>query len=643
MSHLPITHLTLYKHGVGYFQRRGNVTGDSLALTFRREEMDDILKSLTVLDYGGGNVLGIDYDTPQQKAERLQGCSVALNNTRSLRDLLTSLRGRTVSLHTGSGNVVNGVLVGLDEVHEHPLEESRVSILENGESRVQILPINQVEGVTVNDDTAAADLRFFLKTAVGQESYRSITIRLSPDEHDLQVSYIAPAPTWRVSYRLLVESVASDKPEPQFQALLQGWGIFDNRLEEDLTGISLSFVAGMPISFVYNLYTPHMPQRPRIGDRERTVRHSDGPAGRSARIKTAQAVMQAAISEAEAPAPVSSSAELAGATVQSAATGQSLGELFQYNVTEKVTVGRGQSAMVPIVSATLDVAKVLVYNYDVTHHHPMAAVRLTNSTGLTLEQGPVTVLDNGEYVGEGVQLFTPVGQESMVTYAVELGVWADQEISSGSQLHSLQVRDGCLLQNMYAIVRTQYRLENRTTEPKSILIQHRLNPNHHLFDTPKPEEQTLDWLTFRVDAPPGETVEFRVQERKLHAVTQNLKDQSLKGLQRYFENDFLDQAAFEGLRSILQLYGEASELEAQIQEFESWRQNIFATQRQIQANLGALGTQGDEGRLRNRYVKKLETLEEQLAELAAKIATARGEVKRKYGQAKQLIAQLESS
>jgi len=638
MSHLPIAHLTLYKHGVGYFQRRGNVTGDSLALTFRREEMDDILKSLTVLDYGGGKVLGIDYDTPQKKAERLQGCSVALHDTRSLRDLLTSLRGRAVGLHTSSGNVVNGLLVGLDEAPEHPLEESRVSILEAGSSTVQILPINRVEGVTVNDDTAADDLRFFLKTAVGQESYRSITIRLSPDEHDLQVSYIAPAPTWRVSYRLLVEPVASDEPEPQFQALLQGWGIFDNRLEEDLTGISLSFVAGMPISFVYNLYTPRIPRRPHIGDRERTLNIR---AARHDSMEEVEAMLRARVADAEPPAP--SPAELAGTTVQSVATGKSLGELFQYTVTEKVTVGRGQSAMVPIVSDTLDAGKVLVYDSEIMRDHPMAALRLTNSTGLTLEQGPVTVLDNGEYVGEGVLLFTPVGQKLLVPYAVELGVLASRETSSGSQLHSLQVRDGYLLQNMYAIVRTQYRLENNTTEPKTILIRSKQTPGHHLFDTPQPVEQSPDWFTFRVDVPPGESVEFRVQERKLRAVTQKLQDQTLEGLQRYFENNFLDQAAFEGLRSILRLYTEVSKLEAQIQEFESQRQNIFTTQRHIQGNLGALGTQGDEGRLRSRYVKQLESLEEQLAGLVAKIATARGEIKSKRAQIQQLIAQLESS
>ena len=44
MSRLPIVHMTLYKHGIGFYRRRGSVSGEAVSLTFRREEMDDLLK-----------------------------------------------------------------------------------------------------------------------------------------------------------------------------------------------------------------------------------------------------------------------------------------------------------------------------------------------------------------------------------------------------------------------------------------------------------------------------------------------------------------------------------------------------------------------------------------------------------------------
>ena len=89
------------------------------------------------------------------------------------------------------------------------------------------------------------------------------------------MSYIAPAPTWRVSYRLVVEDKDEHSAESETnaakKALLLGWGIFDNRLEEDLKEISLSLVAGMPISFVYDLYTPFIPNRPEIKEEGRVA------------------------------------------------------------------------------------------------------------------------------------------------------------------------------------------------------------------------------------------------------------------------------------------------------------------------------------------------------------------------------------
>ena len=61
MPSLPIRRMILYKHGVGYFERRGPTEGTALRLSFAREAMDDVLKSLVALDMGAGQVLGIDF------------------------------------------------------------------------------------------------------------------------------------------------------------------------------------------------------------------------------------------------------------------------------------------------------------------------------------------------------------------------------------------------------------------------------------------------------------------------------------------------------------------------------------------------------------------------------------------------------
>ena len=112
MAGLPIVRMTLYKHGVGFFTRYGEQPGETVGLSFRTEEMNDLLKSLTTVAHGG-QVLGVDYQTPEDKAALLSRSSIQLSDEASLRDLLRDLRGRRVSITTTAGTQA-GVVVGVD-------------------------------------------------------------------------------------------------------------------------------------------------------------------------------------------------------------------------------------------------------------------------------------------------------------------------------------------------------------------------------------------------------------------------------------------------------------------------------------------------------------------------------------------------
>ena len=98
MAPLPVREMVLYKHGVGFFVREGTLSGESVALTFRQEEINDVLKSLAVFDRSGGQILGIHYQTPMDKDARLASSSIRLSDNGSLHSLLGGLRGRQVEL-----------------------------------------------------------------------------------------------------------------------------------------------------------------------------------------------------------------------------------------------------------------------------------------------------------------------------------------------------------------------------------------------------------------------------------------------------------------------------------------------------------------------------------------------------------------
>ncbi|MGB9633909.1 MAG: hypothetical protein ACPL8I_11310, partial [Chloroflexaceae bacterium] len=278
MAVLPITRLVLFKHGIAYIEHRGSYHGERLELSFPREATDDVLKSLIVLD-NGGYVLGVDFETPEDRAARLGGAGIRLAEERRLLDLLRDLRGRAVRVTLNGSNkkpesTIEGLLLGVDHEPEMALRRAMLAIYQPETRQVRVVPVAHVAHLDLLDDQADSDLLYALRAARGEEQRQSATLRLSPGEHDLLLAYIAPAPAWRVSYRLLYEEERLDQPAPApppAEVLLQGWGLFDNQLDEDLHQVELTLMAGMPISFRYRLAMPHTPERPLVKDEERTV------------------------------------------------------------------------------------------------------------------------------------------------------------------------------------------------------------------------------------------------------------------------------------------------------------------------------------------------------------------------------------
>ncbi|MFP4436266.1 MAG: hypothetical protein ACLFVO_03385 [Chloroflexaceae bacterium] len=664
---LPIRRIILYKHGVGYFERRGPVSGELLRLSFPRQAMDDVLKSMVTLDLGGGQVLGVDFETPEDRAALIEKGSIHLSDQHSLLDLLRDLRGRPIRCileepaapkparrnlglsslpspgpSAGVGpppddpdqspepeetpGQLEGLVVGVDYEEEEPLRRALLSIYRQETRRIQTVALPLIKRIELLDATAVADLDYFLRAAQSEADRRSATLHLSPGEHDLLVGYIAPAPAWRVSYRMLFE--ANQEPEPDNQddpaepsVLLQGWGLFDNQLEEDLEGVELTLVAGMPISFRYRLYEPKTPERPLIEDEERTVNapvaFEGAPPARSAPPPSAPQRFRAMADEAEPEmaTPAFSAAEMEE-SVAAAATGSDRGALFAYRVSHPVSVARGQSAMVPILSRRLPCHRELLYNKQKLPAHPVVSLRLTNATGLTLERGPVTVLTDGDYAGEAVVPFTRTEGELIIPFAVELGMTIAEQYSNERHTRGISVRGEYLQIQEYDLRHISYHLTSTLAESVDVVIEHTPLDGYELTDTPEPLEQSAGFVRWSVTCAPHARTIFAVHERRLQSRRELVKNLNGRQLQRYLQNQVLDAATVHALEEVLQRYHQIDALRQRIQAGTNENKDIYQRQEQIRGNLNSLGREGEEGALRKRYVDELNRLEDQLPALS---------------------------
>jgi flagellar biosynthesis/type III secretory pathway chaperone len=303
-----------------------------------------------------------------------------------------------------------------------------------------------------------------------------------------------------------------------------------------------------------------------------------------------------------------------------------LGELFQYRIETPVTVERGHSAMVPILSSDLHYRKDLLYNGAKMPDHPVATLRLTNQTGLTLERGPVTVIDGGEYVGEAILSFTPAEGEVAVPYAVELGARVREEQGASRQIHGLHIEGAYLRFEEWDVRWRDYQITNRTAKSLRVAVEHPRTAHFSLFDTPDPEERTGEHLRFQVQVQAHAEASLRVQERRLVSRREELRRQSYENLQRFLRQGLLDRPAYEEVAQLLRLWEQIGDLERRLQQIEDRRKQIYQGQQQMQGNMAALSTTGKEGTLRARYVEQLEASEEQLGALASEEAEKRAEI-----------------
>lgn len=631
MSELPVREMVLYKHGVGFFVREGTVEGEAASLIFRQDEINDVLKSLAIFDQGGGQVLGIHYQTPMDAAARLTNTSIQLDPNHTLVDLLISLRGRQVRLGVemddGRVQEFRGRLVGLDQWAKNQDNRQRpvvVSLLRE-DGQVNAFRFSTLRSVGMEDAQAQHDLAYFLDTSMAEDTQRTVDVRLSPGTHQLVVFYVAPSPTWRVSYRLVGEFDAEAKTG---KALLQGWGLFDNRLEEDLDAVRVTLVAGQPISFVYDLFTSRIPQRPIIADEARVA---PGPVEYAAPMlaeiadeaesRRDRAPMLGAISAKRAFAP-QAMAEAAPAAAET----KEAGEFFQYAVTTPVSVKRGESALVPILNTNLNYERELLYNAEKLPNHPVAALHFSNSSGLTLERGSVTLVEDGDYKGEAIVPFTRPDNPVYLPYAVELGIKITEKRTSSRQTTGLHLEGALLVYEEYLIEQITYTLENTTNKPQTVTIEATRRADWELFGTQMADTETVDALRWKVEVGAHHTSAFTRKQRYRTYRHEEVSSLNYQMLQQFLEKEWLDQAIIGSLSVLLDNYALIQQAQKQQESLQHERGENYARQEQVRANLGALGSSEIEAALRARLLRDLENSQDRLDAIDKEITSIRARV-----------------
>lgn len=647
MSNLPIRRVVLYKHGVGYFEREAAVSGDeTLTLAFKQREVSDVLKSLTVLDLDGGTVSAVSYDSTTPADQLLAEIALTIPDTNCLTKLLPQLRGARVAVRPAGAQPVQGAVLGVDTAEVRTpagLQQTpRLSILTDA-GEVRSFDLFDLD-LTLLDDGLRRDLEFLLRTQLGAKKKDARTFTLfaqGEGSRTLRLSYVLEAPVWKATYRILLDTETQSPPVAAggpAQPLIQGWAVVDNTSDEDWADVALSLVAGLPVSFVHDLYTPRFIRRPVVQVKETTgVLPPMAEAGfdDDFTLSLGEPTMAMALGAAAAPAPAAMRKMRAApgggggrggysgpSSVDTQTRERQVGDLFEYAIEKPVTVRRNQSALVPIVLKPFAGRSVLLYQKAARAENPVRCVEFENTTGLTLEGGPVTVLDDGSYVGEAMLDTMKPNEHRLVGYAVELGVRVFDNIDShDGAVTRVTVKKGALRTHAARVVKTTYTFASKADREQVLYLDHpRDGGKWKLGGAAKPHETTENHWRFKLPLPPNATTKFVVQQEQTAWQTYGIAEVTDEQFGAWVSASWLDRPTEAAVRDVLAARAEAAGFESKLGEVAKERTAITADQKRLRENLGSLGDRATEKELRERFVRTLGKQEDRLEELKAEEA-----------------------
>ena len=622
---LPIREVILYKHGVGFFERGGKLeAGDTARIDFKADDMNDVLKSLTITDRSGGKISGVRYDASEPLEERLKNFPFAVGTDSTLAVFLDQMKGARIELKLGNETVAGviasaRVLKGGDKSADH---ETITLLTDAGELRT--FDLAAASSVKFSDTKLQGLLKDYLSvlSQARSKDRRSVYIdSIGAAARDLVASYMTPSPVWKSSYRLLLV--------PQGEPTLEGWAIVDNTSGDDWNNVRLSVVSGRPISFVTQLYAPKYVTRP---DAELADNQAAAPTvfqGAIGRLGTGGVAMAPAAPQKMAKAmsgrsagamvmeadALKDQAYVQNSSISSTAEGRDAGDLFEYSFSSPVTVKKGESAMLPFLQQKLGARKLLIYE-ESFGVNPQNAAELTNSTGKTLDGGPITVYDTGTYAGEALVETVKAGDKRLISYGVDLGTRITTKFdSSNNVVREIHYRRG-MLTSKYAVEEVKtFTIKNVDPKAKTLIIEHPQRPGYKLLEPAKATETTANAYRFEVKLAASATDTFVIREERVYDNTQSISNMTPDLIMTWSQNKALSANARRQLEQIAAKKREVAANDSAIKVADSSVADLTQDQTRVRSNIQSLNNVAGQQDLVQQYARQLASNETKMAAL----------------------------
>lgn len=684
---MPITGITLYRSGVGSFIRSGVVEGSTkVSLKFDVNQINDVLKSLQILDLDNGRVDSVTYASKDPLARRLSSFSLNLADNPALPTLFERLRGSPVKIKTFSDGTATGTVLSVESrripsgsTKDAPIVDTPVVniILAPGEGAggIRSIPIPTIATFSIEDARLADEMSKALAAIAESraERIKSVDLALSGEgQRRVAAAYVHETPVWKTSYRLILpEAPNPAKADPaNIGPVLKGWALVENTTDSDWTGVKLALVSGRPVSFAMDLSEPMYVFRPEVpvptvaGVMPREYEGGSKPGSTDAiingkRVSSAEAqgimnlagqsesfrrvaTSQSAKSRestfqdmanfpATASAPSSLTAtQMADYGMPSGAKGMEVGEQFQYEVSTPVTIERQRSAMIPIIDANIQGRRVSIYNMADRPDHPLRGVEIVNTSGLQLLPGPISVYDGAAYAGDAQVGQVSIGDKRLLAYALDTDIAVQTEPVSDNKFTKLRIIDGLFEQTTRTRAGTTYTFDNKDLKRgRNLMVEHPKLEGFTLAEGGTPAETTQALLRFNLTLEPGKQNKLKVVQERINSSRVSIETYSMPQIIAFQKDGVISQAVLDAVRTGAKKNAGVNQAQQQLADNTQSIDTAKRDQAQLTEMMGRLDRQNPNyasiSERLGKSLKLLETLEKDRTTLTAKLDELRTE------------------
>ncbi|MDP9195234.1 MAG: DUF4139 domain-containing protein [Pseudomonadota bacterium] len=669
---LALKRVMLSTGGVGYFEYEATVSGDTtLPLSVPLDQVNDILKSIVVYD-DRGDVGEVSLPGKEPLRETFRSLPFSQQSLNSPADLLTALRGAEVRIRgslTGRILSVTPEMVNLPDNRGSMLQH-RLSIMTVGGLKQFILEnTDSIEFVDRKLQAQVNEALTALSRDTAQDS-RTLTVRLNGDgERTVRVAYVAEAPLWKTTYRLTVPQQGQGK-----KGQLQGWAVLENVSGEDWNNVDLTVASGNPVTFRQQLFDAYYVSRPEVpvevfgrilpkvdqgaaqyADMDKDMDGRDmaeeaafgrtmGEVSASSVERLAPATvarekqmrMQGGIPAEMAPAPPPAPMP---ARIEAAASAEAATQVT-FHMPKPVTVPRGHSVLLPIISRDVPVDPVSFYQYAIQgtdplalvrgsgpSPHPLAAVRMTNDSDTGLPPGVLTLYERDaksgdvSYVGDAQMAPLPAGEDRMVSFALDQKVRILRDGAGEELVADGRIADGILQLNIVRRDATTYTVTGAAKEDRTVLIEHPKYEGWTLVQPdPKSVQVTDSAWRIRDTVPAGKTSKITVVTELPQLQTFHLVDLGTGQLQYFAAAKRLSDKVRQALTKLAEYSATVEDRQRKLDEIQNSMDTLEQDQERLRENLKAVPKDSD---VAEKYLKKLDTQEDALEDLDRQRTAAR--------------------